>query len=167
MSLFPVATQIAEAALLLGGADIAWYRADFCDGLRDDGSPCFNESRGDHWIECPLCQGKGMYYKSPRLTKGIYSESQDSYDQEMSGGFTQGRGTLTLPKRLRIRILKPRANRAGRLLRDKFEILGPCCVEGRRAVERVLYLEDNTVVPYVQGQGVFQIIQVRTNHPEF
>lgn len=166
MSLSSVASHIAGAALMMGGSDIRWYKSIPCPGLRDDGTPCYREDRGESWVECPICHGLGAAYDAPRMTRGIFSENSDMFMEDSPGGNIEQHATLSLPRNLPITIVKDREGEAARrFLRDKFELLGPCCDHnGKRPITRTLYLFDNTVNPTVDGATIYQIVRVSTNH---
>ena len=172
MNLFPISSLIADSALALGGSDIAWHKAIFCPYVRDDGSPCYDEDRGSAWIECPVCAGEGVIYAHPKYIKGIYTDKSNEFEQDysaQSGGFIQGHKSLSLPRGLDIRILKPRnsdsENSARRLLRDKFQLLGQCCEpDGSREIIETLYLDDDVVNPVINSGQIYQIVRVKNNY---
>lgn len=166
MDLFPISSLIADSALQLGGSDIAWYKAIFCPYVRDDGTPCYDETRGSAWIECPVCGGEGVIYASPRFVKGIYTDKSDEFIPDGSGGFIQNHRSLSLPRGLDIRLLKPRNDSTStrRLLRDKFILLGRCCnPDGSREVIETLYLDDDVVNPVINSGHIYQIVGVKNN----
>jgi hypothetical protein len=166
MDLFPISKLIADSALRLGGSDIAWHKAIFCPYVRDDGNPCYDESRGSSWIECPICGGEGVVYASPRFIKGVYSDKSNEFVPDGSGGFIRGDKTLSVPRNLDIKLMKPRNNdSARRILRDKFQLLGRCCQpDGSREIIETLYLDDDTVQPFINSGSIYQIIRVRNNY---
>lgn len=166
MDLFPISKLIADSALRMGGSDIAWHKAIFCPYVRDDGTPCYDESRGSSWIECPICGGEGVVYASPRFIKGIYSDKSNEFVPDGSGGFIRGDKTLSVPRNLDIKLMKPRSNdSARRILRDKFQLLGRCCQpDGSREILETLYLDDDTIQPFINSGSIYQIIRVRNNY---
>lgn len=166
MDLFPVSKMIADSALRLGGSDISWHKAIFCPYVRDDGSPCYDESRGSAWIECPICGGEGVVYASPRFIKGIYSDRSNEFVPDGSGGFIRGDKTLSVPRNIDIKLMKPRSNDAARrILRDKFQLLGRCCQpDGSREILETLYLDDDTVQPFINSGNIYKIVRVRNNY---
>lgn len=164
-----VARLFADSALLTGGSDIMWHRAQFCPYVRDTGQPCYNEGRGSPWIECPVCKGEGAIYAHPRYFKGIYTDNSNQFFPDGSGGWMEGHKTLSVPRNLDIKLLKPRSgeavNAARRLLRDKFELLGECCEpDGSRKIIETMYLEDDTVSPTVNSGTIYKIIKVVSNY---
>jgi hypothetical protein len=164
--LYPISQIISQAAMNLGGSDIRWYKAIFCPYVRDDGSPCYNESRGTSYIECPVCGGEGVLYASPRTVRGIYSDNSNRVNESRSGEFLKGEKTLNLPIDLDVRILKERdSQNARRLLRDKFELLGRCCrPDGSREVREVLYLKQDPVRPEISSGSIYQRVDVANNY---
>lgn len=167
MNLAAISRLIAGQALQMSGTDIKWYKAIFCPYVRPDGSPCYDEVAGSPWVGCPICQGTGVTYASPRIVKGVYTDNSNKYVRSPDGGFMLGSKTLSLPVGLDIRILKPRNNSSPRrFLRDKFELLGQCCnPDGSRDVLEVLYLDDaDPVKPTVSSTHIYQIVQVVDNY---
>jgi hypothetical protein len=165
MNLLPVSRLLANAALSAGGSDMFWHKAIFCPYTRDDGSPCYDESRGVSWIECPICGGEGAVYDNPKLIKGIYSDKSNEFVADSSGGFIRGDKTLSLSPNLGISLMKPRFNdKARRFLRDKFQLLGQCCEpDGSREIVETMYLDDDTVKPTVSSGTIYQVVRVRNN----
>jgi hypothetical protein len=166
MDLFPISTLIADSALRLGGSDISWHKAIFCPYVRDDGSPCYDESRGSAWIECPICGGEGVVYASPVFVKGIYTDKSDEFVPDGSGGFIRNVRTLSLPRHLDIKLLKPRSDNTStrRFLRDKFLLLGRCCnPDGSREIIETLYLDDDVINPVINSGYIYQIVRVTNN----
>lgn len=166
MNLFPISSLIADSALALGGSDISWHKAIFCPYVRDDGSPCYDEDRGSPWIECPICHGEGVIYASPKYVKGIYTDKSNEFLPDESGGFIQGHKSLSLPRGLDIKLLKPRnSTDSRRLLRDKFQLLGQCCQpDGSREIVETLYLDDDVVTPVINSGRIYQIVRVKNNY---
>lgn len=164
--LFSVSKIVSDAALDLGGSEIRWYKAIFCPYVRDDGSPCYDETRGTSYIECPVCGGEGSIYASPRTVRGIYTDNSNRYTQDASGGFVKGEKTLALPRDLDIRLLKERDSQSPRrLLRDKFELLSrDCGSDGKKKVREVLYLKNDPVIPTVNSGEIFQTVEVANNY---
>lgn len=166
MDLLAISRLLGHSAMQLGGSEIHWYKALFCPYVKSDGSPCYDESRGSAWAECPVCGGRGAIYASPRLVKGIYTDNSNKYLPDGSGGFMQGEKTLSLPHELHITLLKHRSSdNARRFLRDKFELLGRCCNEnGERDILELLYLKDDPVKPTVSSGHIYQIVNVVDNY---
>lgn len=165
MDMFPISQLVSDAALRLGGSDIHWYKAIFCPYVKDDGSPCYDESRGSPWIECPVCGGTGVVWASPKYIRGIYTDNSNRYFPDGSGGFMVGDKTLSLPRDLNITLMKPRdSDDPRRFLRDKFELLGRCCEpDGSREVLETLYLEEDPVRPAINSGFIYQIVKVKNN----
>jgi hypothetical protein len=163
--LYPISQTIAQAAMDIGGSDIKWYKAIFCPYVRDDGSPCYDETRGSSYIECPVCGGEGVIYASPRTIRGIYTDNSNRVRDAGSGDFMKGEKSLSLPVELDIRILKSRiSNNARRLLRDKFELLGRCCnPDGSREVRELLFLKHDPVKPEISSGSIYQKVEVANN----
>jgi hypothetical protein len=163
--LYPISQTIAQAAMNLGGSEIRWYKAIFCPYVRDDGSPCYDETRGSSYIECPVCGGEGVIYASPRTVRGIYTDNSNRLRETASGEFLKGEKSLALPVDLDIRLLKARTSQnARRLLRDKFELLGRCCLpDGTREVREILYLKQDAVRPEVSSGSIYQRVEVANN----
>lgn len=161
-----VAHLFSNQALQLGGSDFRWHKALFCPNVRDDGSPCFDEVRGTSWKECPVCNGTGCLYASPVYIKGIYTDNSNRWQPDGSGGFIKGNKSLSLPRNLDIRLLKDRPNaQPRRLLRDKFELLGPCCDSfGQRPVQEVLYALHDPTKPTIQNSTIYIQLEVGNNY---
>lgn len=162
-----ISYTIANAALDLGGSDFYWHKAIFCPYVRDNGSPCYDENRGNAYIECPVCGGEGVIYSSPIGVKGIYTDNSNTYTPDGSGGFIKGEKTISFPPDLDIRLLKERDsfNSSRRVLRDKFELLGKCCnPDGSREVKEILYLKNPPVKPAINSGYIYQIVQVGNNY---
>lgn len=167
MNLSRISNLLANQALKVGGSDIRWYKAVFCPNLRDDGTPCYDEIRGSSWKECPVCGGRGTTYASPVYIKAVYTDNSNNWQPDGSGGFIQGRKSLSLPRHLDIRLLKERDGvpNPRRLLRDKFELLGPCCDDkGERPTQEVLYLLNDVVKPTIHNQTIYQTAEVGNNY---
>lgn len=164
--LLPISKIIADTAMSAGGSDIKWYKAIFCPYTRDDGNPCYDESRGSAYIECPVCGGEGVIYASPVYTRGVYVDNSNNYSQDASGGFVKGEKSLALPTDLDIKLLKYRdSQNPRRLLRDKFELLGRCCrPDGSREVREVFYLKNDPVKPEVSSGSIYQKLEVANNY---
>jgi hypothetical protein len=165
MDLFPVSKLIANAAMNFGGSDIGWYKGILCPYVRDDGSPCFDETRGSSWVECPICGGEGTTYAFPKFIKGIYTDKSNEFIPDGSGGFIRGEKTLSVSTALPITLMKPRHTEvARRFIRDKFTLLGKCCnPDGSREIIEVMYLADDTIKPTVNSGAIYQIIKVQNN----
>lgn len=160
-----VSRMLAGQALTLGGSDLRWSKAIFCPNVRDDGTPCYDETRGSSWKECPVCGGRGSLYAFPVTIKAIYTDNSNKWFPDGAGGLMRGDKTLSLPRHMDIRLLKDRAGESRRLLRDKFELLGKCCEpDGSRAVEEVLYLLHDPVKPTIHGGTIYQIANVGNNY---
>jgi len=160
-----ISNLVADSAIELGGSDIHWHQAEFCPYVRDDGSPCYDEERGSPWIECPVCHGLGSTYKEPQLIKGIYTDNSNKFYPDGSGGYLRGEKSLSLPRNLDIKLLKPRnSNDSRRLLRDKFEILGPGCnPDGSRELIEVVFLATDPVKPTINSGSIYQTVTVENN----
>lgn len=160
-----VSNTIADQAITLGGSDVRWFKAIFCPNTRDDGTPCYDETRGSSWKECPVCGGRGCIYASPVYIKAIYTDQSNRWQPDGSGGFMKGNKTLSVRRNLDIKLLKPRGGDDGRrLLRDKFELLGKCCDEnGERPAKEVLYMLHDVVEPTIHNNTIYKTIEVGTN----
>lgn len=160
-----VSNMIADHALQLGGSDIRWHKAMFCPNVRDDGTPCYDETRGSSWKECPVCGGRGTMYASPITIKGVYTDNSNQWFPDGAGGVIKGNKSLTLPRHLDIRLLKDRDGDSRRLLRDKFELLGKCCDHnGQRPVAEVLYLLHDPVRPTIHNDTILMTVEVGNNY---
>ena len=161
-----ISNLIADSALGLGGSDLAWHQAEFCPYVRDDGTPCYDETRGSPWMECPICGGRGAIYKSPRYNRGIYTDNSNKFFPDGSGGFMRGNKTLSLPRDLPLKLLKSRNTQdARRLLRDKFQLLGPCCnPDGSREIAETLYMIEDPVKPTINSGTIYQTVIVENNY---
>jgi hypothetical protein len=160
-----ISKLITGAAFDLGGSDIAWYRADFCPYVKDNGDACYDERRGSSWIECPICGGTGSIYRSPKYVKGIYVDNSNKFLPDGNGGFLRGEKTLSLPANLNIEILKPRnSTDSRRVLRDKFEILGyECNPDGTRKIIEMVFLAEDPVKPVINSSVIYQTVMVQNN----
>lgn len=161
-----VSNLVADAALSLGGSDFHWHKAIFCPYVDAEGKACYNEDRGTTNIECPVCGGEGVVYADPVFLRGIYTDNSNKFYPDGSGGFIKGEKTLSLPRHLDLRLLKERnSGNARRLLRDKFELLGPCCREdGTREIREVLYMKSDPVVPTINSGKIYKIVEVANNY---
>lgn len=162
MSLLNISRLIANSALKLGGSYIQYYKATFCPGTRDDGSPCFNERTGAPWVECPICEGRGHTYAKPIIFKGVYTDNSNKISYNPEGVLVTGDKTLSIPHYIDAGILKDRVNSTGtgtsRVLRDKFVILSP----NGQPVE-ILYMLHESVDPTINSGDIYKIIAVGNN----
>lgn len=161
--LYPVSHMVADSALLMGGSNILWYRAEFCPYIREDGRPCFDEKSGNAYIECPVCVGKGTVWGQPRSIRGVYTDKSNEFIPDGMGGFMKGRKTLSLSPNLPIKLLKHRDEKvARRLLRDKFILLERDC-HGRMKHKETVFAAADPVKPTINSGTIYLILEVETN----
>ena len=162
MSLLPVARIVANGALRLGGSQILWYKAIPCPNRRPDGSPCYDEDAGSNWVDCSVCRGQGMTYAQKRPILGIYTDNSNEFVPDGSGGWMQGKKTLSVEAGLPITMMKEVMDSFGNgnrlVLKDKFVIFG---VDGR--VAEIVYLQSDPIKPTINSGEIYSILEVRGN----
>lgn len=80
-----VSRKIVQLAFQMGGSPAKYFKARKCDYVFPDGTPCYDEQRGDANVDCPLCRGNGAYYEEPVDVPIMIMDSTNPLSQDKYG----------------------------------------------------------------------------------
>lgn len=117
-----VSRKIVDLAFQMGGSPAKYFNAVKCNYVFPDGAPCFDEKRGDHSIDCPLCKGHGAYYDEPVDTAVIVADSVNPLSTDKYGASFEDSITLSVPISINPNIIEISNKGQMFIVKDKFAI---------------------------------------------
>lgn len=155
-----ISRKVVDLAFMLGGSPGKYFNGVKCNYIFPDGTACFNQERGDHNIDCPLCKGNGAYYEEPKDISIIVMDSVNPLSGDKYGAIFEDNVSLSVPVYINPSIIKVSKQGQMYIVKDKFAVY-----DHQSDLWAIFTMDSEPFEPYLAGP-LYRVVNVTSQYTQ-